>query len=166
MTASGESGCLCNETADDVSSVEQVLVWPTLVCPCRNVLSSQEVVDFISERLKPDEGGHVRALSSIIEEVSEAHGSSMEALIRKAGFSHFLSLSEIPPPVLLAAAGPLSGPRHIRGRDRLRQHDLRPHHSTAAAVGPRLRRCQEEEAPGGGWSDGGAGGERERQQKG
>uniref|UniRef100_A0A8C7XX89 Protein phosphatase 1G n=1 Tax=Oryzias sinensis TaxID=183150 RepID=A0A8C7XX89_9TELE len=34
-----------------------------------NVLSSQEVVDFISERLKPDEGGEVRPLSSIVEEL-------------------------------------------------------------------------------------------------
>lgn len=36
---------------------------------CRNVLSSQEVVDFINERIKPDESGHLRSLSSIIEEV-------------------------------------------------------------------------------------------------
>uniref|UniRef100_H2SU24 Protein phosphatase 1G n=1 Tax=Takifugu rubripes TaxID=31033 RepID=H2SU24_TAKRU len=34
-----------------------------------NVLSSQEVVDFISERIKPNESGHVRSLSSIIEEL-------------------------------------------------------------------------------------------------
>lgn len=43
------------------------------LCVCRNVLSSQEVVDFISERIKPDESGHVRSLSSIIEEVFETH---------------------------------------------------------------------------------------------
>lgn len=36
---------------------------------CRNVLSSQEVVDFISERIKPDESGKARPLSSIVEEV-------------------------------------------------------------------------------------------------
>lgn len=36
---------------------------------CRNVLSSQEVVDFVSERIKPDESGNVRPLSSIVEEV-------------------------------------------------------------------------------------------------
>lgn len=40
---------------------------------CRNVLSSQEVVDFISERIKPDESGNVRSLSSIVEEVREMH---------------------------------------------------------------------------------------------
>ncbi|XP_024151742.1 protein phosphatase 1G isoform X2 [Oryzias melastigma] len=34
-----------------------------------NVLSSQEVVDFISERLKPDESGESRPLSSIVEEL-------------------------------------------------------------------------------------------------
>uniref|UniRef100_A0A8C6KRA8 protein-serine/threonine phosphatase n=1 Tax=Nothobranchius furzeri TaxID=105023 RepID=A0A8C6KRA8_NOTFU len=34
-----------------------------------NVLSSQEVVDFISERIKPDRDGKVRALSSIVEEL-------------------------------------------------------------------------------------------------
>lgn len=34
-----------------------------------NVLSSQEVVDFISERFKPDQGGKTRALSSIVEEL-------------------------------------------------------------------------------------------------
>uniref|UniRef100_A0A1A8KQJ2 Protein phosphatase 1G n=1 Tax=Nothobranchius kuhntae TaxID=321403 RepID=A0A1A8KQJ2_NOTKU len=34
-----------------------------------NVLSSQEVVDFISERIKPDQDGKVRALSSIVEEL-------------------------------------------------------------------------------------------------
>uniref|UniRef100_A0A671YL50 Protein phosphatase 1G n=1 Tax=Sparus aurata TaxID=8175 RepID=A0A671YL50_SPAAU len=34
-----------------------------------NVLSSQEVVDFISERIKPDQTGKVRALSSIVEEL-------------------------------------------------------------------------------------------------
>lgn len=34
-----------------------------------NVLSSQEVVDFISERIKPDQNGKVRALSSIVEEL-------------------------------------------------------------------------------------------------
>lgn len=34
-----------------------------------NVLSSQEVVDFVSERIKPDESGHVRLLSSIVEEL-------------------------------------------------------------------------------------------------
>ncbi|XP_074523188.1 protein phosphatase 1G isoform X2 [Halichoeres trimaculatus] len=34
-----------------------------------NVLSSQEVVDFISERIKPDQSGKVRALSSIVEEL-------------------------------------------------------------------------------------------------
>lgn len=36
---------------------------------CRNVLSSQEVVDFISERIKPDPAGKVRPLSDIVEEV-------------------------------------------------------------------------------------------------
>uniref|UniRef100_A0A3Q3LQG9 protein-serine/threonine phosphatase n=1 Tax=Labrus bergylta TaxID=56723 RepID=A0A3Q3LQG9_9LABR len=36
-----------------------------------NVLSSQEVVDFISERIKPDQTGNVRALSSIVEELLE-----------------------------------------------------------------------------------------------
>ncbi|XP_018522430.1 protein phosphatase 1G [Lates calcarifer] len=34
-----------------------------------NVLSSQEVVDFISERNKPDQSGKVRPLSSIVEEL-------------------------------------------------------------------------------------------------
>lgn len=34
-----------------------------------NVLSSQEVVDFISERIKPDQNGKVRTLSSIVEEL-------------------------------------------------------------------------------------------------
>uniref|UniRef100_A0A3Q4G8V1 Protein phosphatase 1G n=1 Tax=Neolamprologus brichardi TaxID=32507 RepID=A0A3Q4G8V1_NEOBR len=34
-----------------------------------NVLSSQEVVDFISERIKPDQNGKTRALSSIVEEL-------------------------------------------------------------------------------------------------
>ncbi|XP_068445038.1 protein phosphatase 1G isoform X2 [Clinocottus analis] len=34
-----------------------------------NVLSSQEVVDFISERIKPDKSGNVRLLSSIVEEL-------------------------------------------------------------------------------------------------
>ncbi|KAM3625881.1 uncharacterized protein V6R79_019172 [Siganus canaliculatus] len=34
-----------------------------------NVLSSQEVVDFISERIKPDQSGNVRALSAIVEEL-------------------------------------------------------------------------------------------------
>ncbi|XP_005804266.1 protein phosphatase 1G [Xiphophorus maculatus] len=34
-----------------------------------NVLSSQEVVDFISERIKPDQDGKTRALSSIVEEL-------------------------------------------------------------------------------------------------
>ncbi|XP_039994431.1 protein phosphatase 1G isoform X1 [Xiphias gladius] len=34
-----------------------------------NVLSSQEVVDFISERIKPDQSGTARPLSSIVEEL-------------------------------------------------------------------------------------------------
>nr|XP_020445688.1 protein phosphatase 1G isoform X2 [Monopterus albus] len=34
-----------------------------------NVLSSQEVVDFIGERIKPDESGKARTLSSIVEEL-------------------------------------------------------------------------------------------------
>uniref|UniRef100_A0A672GPL2 Protein phosphatase 1G n=1 Tax=Salarias fasciatus TaxID=181472 RepID=A0A672GPL2_SALFA len=34
-----------------------------------NVLSSQEVVDFISERIKPDQDGKARPLSSIVEEL-------------------------------------------------------------------------------------------------
>ncbi|XP_047220094.1 protein phosphatase 1G [Girardinichthys multiradiatus] len=34
-----------------------------------NVLSSQEVVDFIAERMKPDLDGKIRALSSIVEEL-------------------------------------------------------------------------------------------------
>ncbi|TNN56290.1 Protein phosphatase 1G [Liparis tanakae] len=34
-----------------------------------NVLSSQEVVDFVSERIKPDKSGHVRLLSNIVEEL-------------------------------------------------------------------------------------------------
>ncbi|XP_017274109.1 protein phosphatase 1G isoform X2 [Kryptolebias marmoratus] len=34
-----------------------------------NVLSSQEVVDFISERIKPDQDGKVRPLTSIVEEL-------------------------------------------------------------------------------------------------
>lgn len=34
-----------------------------------NVLSSQEVVDFISERIKPDQSGKARPLSSIVEEL-------------------------------------------------------------------------------------------------
>ncbi|XP_057674379.1 protein phosphatase 1G isoform X2 [Corythoichthys intestinalis] len=34
-----------------------------------NVLSSQEVVDFFSERIKPDENGVARPLSSIVEEL-------------------------------------------------------------------------------------------------
>ncbi|MEQ2167070.1 Protein phosphatase 1G [Goodea atripinnis] len=38
-------------------------------CVCRNVLSSQEVVDFIAERIKPDLDGKIRALSSIVEEL-------------------------------------------------------------------------------------------------
>uniref|UniRef100_A0AAQ4R7L9 Protein phosphatase 1G n=1 Tax=Gasterosteus aculeatus aculeatus TaxID=481459 RepID=A0AAQ4R7L9_GASAC len=36
-----------------------------------NVLSSQEVVDFVSERIKPDKSGNVRLLSSIVEELLE-----------------------------------------------------------------------------------------------
>lgn len=45
-------------------------IKPISICAaCRNVLSSQEVVDFISERIKPDQTGKVRALSSIVEEV-------------------------------------------------------------------------------------------------
>jgi len=48
----------------------ELLVSPVTVCVVRrNVLSSQEVVDFVSERIKPDESGHVRLLSSIVEEV-------------------------------------------------------------------------------------------------
>lgn len=39
------------------------------MCRCRNVLSSQEVVDFVSERIKPDESGSIRSISSIAEEV-------------------------------------------------------------------------------------------------
>lgn len=35
-------------------------------------MSSQEVVDFISERIKPDKDGKVRALSSIVEEVNHS----------------------------------------------------------------------------------------------
>lgn len=42
------------------------------VCVRRNVLSSQEVVDFIGERIKADESGHVRPLSSVVEEVGES----------------------------------------------------------------------------------------------
>lgn len=34
-----------------------------------NVLSSQEVVDFVSERIKPDQNGKTRSLSSIVEEL-------------------------------------------------------------------------------------------------
>ncbi|XP_071344971.1 protein phosphatase 1G isoform X2 [Trachinotus anak] len=34
-----------------------------------NVLSSQEVVDFISERIKPDQSGNARPLSSVVEEL-------------------------------------------------------------------------------------------------
>ncbi|CAL8243492.1 unnamed protein product [Lota lota] len=34
-----------------------------------NVLSSQEVVDFVSERIKPDQAGKVRPLSAIVEEL-------------------------------------------------------------------------------------------------
>lgn len=34
-----------------------------------NVLSSQEVVDFISERIKPDQSGKARPLSSIVDEL-------------------------------------------------------------------------------------------------
>ncbi|KAM4602991.1 protein phosphatase 1G [Polymixia lowei] len=34
-----------------------------------NVLSSQEVVDFISERIKPDQSGKARPLTSIVEEL-------------------------------------------------------------------------------------------------
>lgn len=34
-----------------------------------NVLSSQEVVDFVSERMKPDQNGKTRSLSSIVEEL-------------------------------------------------------------------------------------------------
>ncbi|KAI1896981.1 hypothetical protein AGOR_G00100510 [Albula goreensis] len=34
-----------------------------------NVMSSQEVVDFVSKRIKADENGEVRALSSIVEEL-------------------------------------------------------------------------------------------------
>uniref|UniRef100_A0A8C6WZ95 Protein phosphatase 1G n=1 Tax=Neogobius melanostomus TaxID=47308 RepID=A0A8C6WZ95_9GOBI len=40
-----------------------------------NVLSSQEVVDFVSERIKPDQNGKTRSLSTIVEEVSAAFGS-------------------------------------------------------------------------------------------
>lgn len=39
----------------------------------RNVMSSQEVVNFVSERIKPNESGKVRALSSIVEEVRQHH---------------------------------------------------------------------------------------------
>lgn len=34
-----------------------------------NVLSSQEVVDFVNERIKPDQNGKTRSLSSIVEEL-------------------------------------------------------------------------------------------------
>ncbi|XP_068176932.1 protein phosphatase 1G isoform X2 [Antennarius striatus] len=34
-----------------------------------NVLSSQEVVDFVSERIKPDQSGNIRSLSSIVDEL-------------------------------------------------------------------------------------------------
>uniref|UniRef100_A0A8C6V3V9 protein-serine/threonine phosphatase n=1 Tax=Neogobius melanostomus TaxID=47308 RepID=A0A8C6V3V9_9GOBI len=34
-----------------------------------NVLSSQEVVDFVSERIKPDQNGKTRSLSTIVEEL-------------------------------------------------------------------------------------------------
>ncbi|XP_006638473.1 protein phosphatase 1G [Lepisosteus oculatus] len=34
-----------------------------------NVMSSQEVIDFVSERIKPNENGEVRLLSSIVEEL-------------------------------------------------------------------------------------------------
>ncbi|KAM6977366.1 protein phosphatase 1G [Aplochiton taeniatus] len=34
-----------------------------------NVLSSQEVVDFVSERIRPNASGYVRALSSVVEEM-------------------------------------------------------------------------------------------------
>lgn len=42
-----------------------------VICVYRNVLSSQEVVDFVSERIKPDQSGNIKSLSSIVEEVSE-----------------------------------------------------------------------------------------------
>lgn len=46
------------------------LATPEIALSFRNVLSSQEVVDFISERInKQDENGDLRMLSSISEEV-------------------------------------------------------------------------------------------------
>lgn len=124
------------------------MLW-LLVCACRNVLSSQEVVDFIGERIKPDESGHVRSLSSIIEEVSQAHHclvvnvnllsltssdsfftvnvavfTKSEQMLLDQDFQH-LSFSAATRPlsecahVLLTAVGPLSGPGHIWRRDRL-----------------------------------------------
>lgn len=46
-------------------------------CVCRNVLSSQEVVDFISARIKPDKDGQVRPLTSIVEEVNSKQPHSL-----------------------------------------------------------------------------------------
>lgn len=37
----------------------------------RNVMSSQDVVDFVSQKIKPDASGVARPLSSIVEEVSD-----------------------------------------------------------------------------------------------
>lgn len=46
------------------------LATPEIALSFRNVLSSQEVVDFISERInKQDENGDLRMLSSISEEL-------------------------------------------------------------------------------------------------
>ena len=37
----------------------------------RNVMSSQDVVDFVSQKIKPDASGVARPLSSIVEEVRD-----------------------------------------------------------------------------------------------
>ena len=41
------------------------------------MLSSQEVVDFVSARIKPDQAGKVRPLSDIVEEVRGKESPAM-----------------------------------------------------------------------------------------
>lgn len=113
-------------------------------------------MDFISERIKPDQDGKVRPLSSIVEEVNVCFVAFFidSSVVLCCYFNSCLFLQ--------TAVGPLFGTRHVWRRDRLRQHDLRHRHiqATPHSVG----RHEEEEAPGRSGRDRG-GGEREWQQK-
>ena len=61
---------------------------------CRNVMSSQEVVDFIQSKItQKDENGVLRPLSSIVEEVRSRASPSL----RHAVFLHPSSVPDCPP---------------------------------------------------------------------